>query len=240
MNGSTHPVPSDGVTPDLLAELQAGLLDDATAARLRRRVRTDPDAAAMLAALDRVRRDVAALGDDSASAPPVPPDVSARVIAALRAADRPDGDTRPTLRWRRLGAIAGCCAAALAVVVGVATLTRTPDAADSSPTSLNRMTAAPPPADIGLSEPQLLGLLSDRPDFGPLADPGRRAQCLSALGYPSGVRVLGARPHPVRGHPGVLFLLPADTPNAVVGLVVPPDCDAAHTELLADTVVKRP
>jgi hypothetical protein len=29
-------------------------------------------------------------------------------------------------------------------------------------------------------------------------------------------------------------------PGTVVGLVVAPDCDAAHAGLLADTVVKRP
>jgi len=44
------------ITPELLADLQAGLLDDATAVELRQRVRTDTDAAEMLAALDRVRR----------------------------------------------------------------------------------------------------------------------------------------------------------------------------------------
>ncbi|MHC9292468.1 hypothetical protein ACRCUN_08345 [Mycobacterium sp. LTG2003] len=240
MNGSTHPVPSGGLTPDLLAELQAGLLDDATAAQVRQRVRTDPEAAAMLAALDRVRRDVAALGHDDASAPPVPPEVSARVVAALRAADGNDTSAPAPSRLRRFGAIAGCCAALLAVGLGAATLTRTPDTAGSPPASLNRMTVAPPPADVGLSEPEIVGLLSGRPDFGALADPRRRAQCLSALGYPSGVRILGARPHSVNGHPGILILLPADTPNAIVGLVVAPDCDAAHTELLADTVVKQP
>ena len=44
------------ITPELLADLLAGLLDGAAAATLRERIRTDPDAAAMLAALDRVRR----------------------------------------------------------------------------------------------------------------------------------------------------------------------------------------
>ena len=74
------------ITPELLADLQAGLLDDAAAAALRQRIRTDPDAADMLAALDRVRRDLAALGADDASAPDVPAEVTARVGAALQAA----------------------------------------------------------------------------------------------------------------------------------------------------------
>ena len=59
----------DGVEPDeggdppltaeVLADLQAGLLDDDTAARLRKRIRTDPDAQQTMQALNRVRREVA-------------------------------------------------------------------------------------------------------------------------------------------------------------------------------------
>ena len=42
------------ITPRLLADLQAGLLDDDTATRLRRQAREDPAAARVVAALDRV------------------------------------------------------------------------------------------------------------------------------------------------------------------------------------------
>jgi len=86
------------VTVDLVADLQAGLLDDTAAARLRHRARTEPDVAATLTALDRVRRDVAALGVDAASAPDVPADVMDAVGAALRAAPPPARRRRP---WRR-------------------------------------------------------------------------------------------------------------------------------------------
>jgi anti-sigma factor RsiW len=77
------------VTVDLLADLQAGLLDDRTAARLRRRVRTDPAVKAQLAALDRVRRNLSALAVDSASATDVPADVTATIGKALRSAPPP-------------------------------------------------------------------------------------------------------------------------------------------------------
>ena len=77
------------VTVDLLADLQAGLLDDRTAARLRRRVRTDAAVKAQLAALDRVRRNLSALAVDSASAPNVPADVTATICRALRSAPPP-------------------------------------------------------------------------------------------------------------------------------------------------------
>ena len=85
------PVPS--LTPELLAELQAGLLDDVTAAAVRRLVRADPQAARLLAGLDAARRAVAGLADPDhpdADAPEVPTEVTARITAALRrAADGP-------------------------------------------------------------------------------------------------------------------------------------------------------
>jgi hypothetical protein len=241
MSGSMHPAPSDEpITPDRLAQLQAGLLDDATAARLRQRVRTEPEAAAMLAALDRVRRDVAGLAD-AQSAPPVPHHVTARLTSALRAAPAPDHALRPGVRrLRRAGAVAGVCATLLAVGLGSAMLLR-PDPPSAARTArFEQITVSPQEPSVDLSEPQLLGLLSARPDLGPLTDPGRRAQCLAALGYPPGIKVLGGRPMDVMGRRGVLILLPSDVPGSVVGLVVAPDCDAAHAGLLADTMVKHP
>ena len=62
MNDDRH---DDPPTVDSLADLQAGLLDDETAAQLRERIRTDPGARQTMEALNRVRRDVAALGSDS-------------------------------------------------------------------------------------------------------------------------------------------------------------------------------
>ena len=89
-----HGHADDRVTVEELADLQAGLLDDSTAAGLRRRARTEPDVRDKLAALDRVRREVAALGVDAASAAEVPADVTAAIVATLRA-------TPPPSRWRR-------------------------------------------------------------------------------------------------------------------------------------------
>lgn len=244
MNGSTHPVPPDGVppdgpiSPDLLADLQAGLLDDAGATRLRRRIRTDPEAAATLAALDRVRRELAALGTDRESAPPVPAEVAARVAATLRSTVPASHTGRGRgHRLKLFGLLTGACAAVLAIGLGLGTLL-SPDRPARTP--MGQLTVSPPPPDIGLSEPQILRLLSDSPDLGPLNDAQRRASCLSALGYPSGVRVLGGGELIIRGRQQVLVLLAADTPNTIVGLVVGPDCDAVHTGLLTRTTVTRP
>ncbi len=241
MNGSTHPVPPDGpISPDLLADLQAGLLDDATAAWLRRRVRADPEAAATLAALDRVRRDLAALGTDPASAPVVPGDLTARLTATLRTAAPPTHSTRaPGHRLRMFGAIAGACAAVLAIGLGLSALLRAPDP-PPAPVRLGQLTVSPPPLELELTRSEVERLLAAPPDLGPLSDPQHRMSCLSALGYPAGVRVLGGAPHPVRGRPGVLILLPADAPDSIVGLVLSPDCSSADPGLLADTVIGRP
>jgi hypothetical protein len=102
------------------------------------------------------------------------------------------------------------------------------------------ITVSRPATELPLTGPQLVALLSHSPDYGPLADSKRRADCLSGLGYSSATSVLGARPIDMHGQHGVLLLLPADTPGAVRALVVRPDCDSAHTGLLADTSVTRP
>jgi hypothetical protein len=60
------------------------------------------------------------------------------------------------------------------------------------------------------------------------------------LGYPGATTVLGARPVDMDGRPGVLLLMPGNTAKAVAALIVDPNCNSAHTGLLADTVITRP
>src|SRR5689334_24045371 len=171
-------------TPELLADLQAGLLDDASAAALRQRVRADPAAAAMLASLDRVRRGLADLGADASSAPEVPAAVSARIGAALRSHQRtPAHSVRHAPRWQLLALVAGVGAAVVGAVVGGLVLTRAPAPRWPAGPTAESITAARPGTELPLSDPQIVGLLSQRPDYGPLTDPGHRASCLSALGY---------------------------------------------------------
>jgi hypothetical protein len=243
MDGGTGQDPAgEPVSPELLADLQAGLLDDATAARLRNRARTDPEVARMLAALDEVRRALADLGSDEASAPDVPAAVTARIGASLR---RPPAHAvrAAVPRMRRLqivGLVIGLGAAAVAAVIGGVMLIRDPAPTRSTGLTAESITVSRPTSDIPLTDPEIVGLLSQDPDFGPLADPQRRASCLTGLGYPGATQVLGARPVDMHGRPGVLMLLPGDTPKAVVALVVEPNCSSAHTGLLADTVVTRP
>lgn len=237
----------------LLADLQAGLLDDETAARLRHRARTDPAVAGQLAALDRVRREVADLGTDSASAPDIPADITARVGAALRTqpppANRVVGSTRrgtshaahvPMFRWRTAAAVAGIAAAVAAA--GVGTMVLLHDAPTDAPTTgptASFITASRLPGNIPLANEEILALLTRPADLGPLADPQHLGSCLDALGYPTTSTVLGARPLDVNGRPGILLLLPGDLPRRISAVVVSSNCSAADTGLLASTVVNR-
>src|SRR5580693_1464628 len=120
------------LTAELLADLQAGLVDDDAAARVRRQVREDAEAAGVLRALNQVRSDVAAVGADPASAPDTPPAVTARISAALRSASGPATggaahSVRPHMRPARLIAgVAGFSAVVAAIGFGTAALVNAP------------------------------------------------------------------------------------------------------------------
>jgi hypothetical protein len=227
------------LTVDSLADLQAGLHDDNTAARLRKKVRTDPDAQQTVDALNRVRGDVAALSSDGASAPEVDPAVVNRIGAALRAEHSIRRGGLP--RSGRLAVAAvGLIAVAVAAWLGTRALITAPASTTSRPTTIEHITVSRPPLSIPLSDQQILALVDHEPDFGPLTDPRRRASCLSGLGYPTNARVLGARPIDIAGHPAVLLVLPGDAPGDVKALAVAPTCSAANTGLSADRIVTRP
>ncbi len=231
-------------TADALADLQAGLLDDAAAARLRRQIRTDPDARQTLEALNRVRREVAALGSDPSSAPPVAPEVVDRIAAGLHG--EPTGPAHSVRRGRfprptrTAFAAAGLTAAAAAAWLGVSALITPPVQMPSRPTTVEHITVSRPPATIPLSDREIIALLDRAPDLGPLTDPRRRASCLAGLGYPADTRVLGARAVDIAGHPAVLLVLPGDAPEALAALAVAPTCSSVNTGLSADRIVHRP
>jgi hypothetical protein len=231
--------PDDPATVDSLAELQAGLLDDETAAQLRDRIRTDPRARQTMEALNRVRREVAALSSDESSAPPVDPDVVDHIAATLPAAHSVQRGRVP--RPARLAvAAAGLAAIALAAWLGTRALLTPPAPIPSRPTTIEHITVSRPPQSIPLSDQQILALLDGEPDLGPLTDPRRRASCLAGLGYPANTRVLGARAIDIAGHPAVLLVLPGDAPGVFAALAVAPTCSSVNTGLSADRTVHRP
>jgi hypothetical protein len=248
---------TDGPAPaavpvSLLADLQAGLLDDGTAALVRRRIRDDPANAERMEALDRVRRDLAELGSDVASAPEVPGSVTARVGTALRAAPPTNhvvtssgpvaahAARESPRRIRVAAAVVGLIAALAAAAMGTATLLRTPDRTSNTGPTADRITVSSHADGVPLTDPELLDLLRQPPDLGPLADPQRRASCFSGLGYPTSTTVLAAKPLSVAGRSGVLMLLPGDAPRTIHAVVVALNCSSADTGLLADRAVTRP
>jgi hypothetical protein len=236
------------LTVERLADLQAGLLDDETAARVRRQVRADPEAETVLRVLNRVRRDVAAVGADPTSAPDVPREVIGRITEALTSAD-PRGATstptthsaRPQLRPGTVAAgVAGLCAVVAAIGLGTAALINAPAPMPSTSVTAEHITVSTPPMVVPLSQAEIIGLLDRSPEYGPLTDPSRRASCLSGLGYPASTQVLGARPIDINARPGVLLVLPGDTPDNLAVFAVALNCSAADTGLLANTQVPRP
>ena len=247
------------LTVELLADLQAGLLDDNAAARVRRQVRTDPEAQGILHALNQVRSDVAAVGADPTSTPDPPPAVIARISAALRSAGSPSSrsrlgggaahSARPRTRPARvIAGAAGLGAVVAAIGVGATALINAPAPTPSAPITAEHITvsgpASGPPSAIPLSQAQILALLDRNPDFGPLGgplnDPPRRASCLSGLGYPASTQVLAAQPIEINARPGVLLVLPGDTPDSLAVFAVALNCSAADTGLLANTQIPRP
>jgi hypothetical protein len=234
------------LTVELLADLQAGLLDDDDAARVRRQVREDPEAADALHALNQVRRDLAATG--AAPAADAPPGVAARISGALRSSRSPSDAAahaaRPQVRPARLIAgVLGVCAVVAAIGVGTAALVTAPGPAPSAPTTAQHLTVSMPPLVIPLSQADIAGLTGHGPDFGPLGaallDPSRRASCLSGLGYPASTQVLGARPIEINNRSAVVLVLPGDTADNLAAFAVAPNCSAADTGLLASTQIPR-
>ena len=214
-------------------------MDDATAARVRRQARSDPEAARTLGGLDAVRRELARLGADDASAPEVPAAVTARIGAALRSAPPPAGHALPGARMgtlQRCALLAGLVAVAAAAVVGAVTLTRDPGPRFPSAPTASTITVTPP---FPLSEAELRAAMSAQPDLGPLADPARRASCLVGLGYSPAQPLLGARPVGVAGRPGMLLLLPGGTAQQIRAVIVDPTCADTETGLVAETPLTR-
>lgn len=224
------------LTPELLADLQAGLLDDATAAQVRRRARTDPDAVRILTQLATVRRELSALGSDARSAPAVPDDVTARVSAALRSAPG-HAVARPRLtRRQRVTLALGLTAAAAAVVAGVMVLSGDPGGGFPAGPTASQVTV--PDNRFPLSEADLRAALSSPPQLGALAEPRRLASCLAGLGRSPTEQVLGARQ--VAGPTGVVLLLPGATARRIDVVAVAPSCGAGDTGLVARTGLDRP
>jgi len=134
------------------------------------------------------------------------------------------------------------CAVLAAIGIGTSALVHAPTPIPSTSITAEHITVSAPSMAVPLSRAEILRLLDRSPDYGPVGSPlnvpARRASCLSGLGYPASTQVLGARPIEVNARPGILLVLPGDTPANLAVFAVAPDCGTAGG-LLASTRIPR-
>ncbi|WP_026360525.1 hypothetical protein [Amycolatopsis nigrescens] len=207
---------------DLLADLQAGVLDEHTAAELWPRVEADPEAREIIAALEATSSDLAGLG--SAPVEPMPAEFAARLDAALAEEARQhfavpaprQSEPAPVVsldaarqrRKKRVGWATGIVAVAAAAVAAIAIVVPS----GNTPGTPN--VAQPPPGD-GEAPLALQGDGSNASpaqangvrDFGPLGSQERLDSCLTANGFDASVKPVGFRPVTVDGKSAVLVVL---------------------------------
>lgn len=230
---------------DLLADLHAGVLDEREAAQLWPRVQADPEARAIVEALEATTADLASLA--TLPAPPMPADVAARIDAAL-AKEAGGNQVAPVVdlaaarrkRNRRVGWTSGVVAVAAAAVAAIAI------AVPGSQDTTGPPVAAPPPSSqSGGSE---LSLRSDQPqaavgqlstgvkDYGPLGNAQRLSTCLQEAGFAPTASPIGVRPGTLDGQPAVLVLLTTGELAKFRLIALSPDCGPKP---LLDQVVGR-
>jgi len=242
---------------DVLADLHAGVLDDARAAELWPLVNADPEARAILDALDATQADLASLA--AAPAPPMPAQFAARLDAALAAeaaatfpaqrtaaapeqagpGNAPVVDLAAARRRRnkRLGWAAGVLTAAAAAVVAVTVALPSTSQQSGTPN-----VAAPPPSgpsvgSDGSGAQALVGKAVGVRDFGPLQNEDRLDACIAAAGLDPKVRPEGIRPVNVGGKAGVMIILTTGKLAQFRLVAFGADCGPGNPAVLFDKVV---
>ena len=250
------PAAGEPLSVDELADLHAGVLDDRTAARLWPRVLDDPQAQAVLAALDATSADLGALGSESAA--PMPAGVAGRIDAALshEAGRGQEGaapvvgiDTARRKRNRLLAWGTGIVTTVAAAVTAVAVISP-----GGQVEQLPKMAQPVPSAGAGTgTEPaqgHALALHSGNLSkavgpavgvrrLGPLQSEARLAACLAANGIDPDVTPAGVRPATIDGRRAVIVLYPTGEFAQYRLVALPADCGSNNVGLLADTVIGR-
>ncbi|MEU0530508.1 hypothetical protein [Amycolatopsis tolypomycina] len=239
---------------DVLADLHAGVLDDTRAAELWPLVNADPEARAILDALDATQADLAALAD--APAPPMPAEFAARLDAALaaeaaaafpgqaQAAPRQAGPGNAPVvdlaaarrrRNKRLGWAAGVLTAAAAAVVAVTVAI--PNTSQQTGTPNVAAPTGPSVGNDGAGAQALVGKAIGVRDFGPLQNEDRLDACIAAAGLDPKVRPEGIRPVNVGGKAGVMIILTTGKLAQFRLVAFGADCGPGNPAVLFDKVV---
>lgn len=238
-------------SPQLIADLHAGMLPVSVAKELWPRAHADADSAAVLAALDATLADLHTLAGE---VEPMPDLVAARLQQTLSvepadltySATTPSQIT-PTAGPRRSARFATLAAAA-AVLVGLGGFfgfhqlnsdPLTPTTQASSTQVTTTVPSGTPAVEIANGQiPRAAALaLRDTAVVGRLADAELRSDCLSANGYADSTQLLGSGTAKVGQRIGTLLLIPGDRPPNVIALVVGDRCTATNPDLLAVNTV---
>lgn len=231
-------------TIDQLAELHAGALSDAEAARLWPQVQADPEAQAVLSALDATVADLGAFAE--APVAPMPADVAARLDAALAAEAargvQPTGQPQglaPVVdmaaarrkRNRQLGwglGLVSAAAAAVAVVAVVSPGSSTPGTPMADPDdSAGQPPSAGAPLAVSPEQPEAaFGEVNGVHDYGQLRSREGLDACLQAHGLPTDGNTAGIRPVTIDGKDAVLAVLTTGELATYRIIAVSPDCSA--------------
>lgn len=248
---------------DVLADLHAGVLEDAQAAELWPLVDSDPEARAILDALDATQSDLAALA--AAPAPPMPAEFAARLDAALAAeaaaafpqATQPSargatqaprqagsGDAQVVdlaaarrRRNKRLGWAAGVLTAAAAAVVAVTVALPSTSQQSGTPNVAAPAPTGPTVGSDGNGAQALIGKGLGVRDFGPLQTEDRLDACVAAAGLDPKVRPEGIRPVNVGGKAGVMIILTTGKLAQFRLVAFGADCGPGNPAVLFDKVV---
>jgi hypothetical protein len=226
---------------DVLADLHAGALDARQSAALWERVNRDPEAQAVLAALDSVKRDLDALGD--APVEPMPAHFAAQLDAAIAAEATKSRPPQPGVapvvdmadarrkRNRRMGWAAGILTAAAAAVA--VTFVALPGEESGSPVAGDTPTAGQEaPLPIEPDNPgSSISALQGETDYGPFGDEQGLKDCLAERDVDA-TQVIGAREVTLDGAEGVAALLAGGDDNHRFRLViVNPACTKVITNV---------
>ena len=214
-------VPDPPYSTDLLADLHADVLPPEVAAALWPRVRRDPDAGRVLAALDATTAALHDLGADESYGAPIPADVLARLDTTFTPVN--DLAARRRKRWLIGGGAVTGIAAAAAVVFALTAVDEPGPATPQAQFEIGRDL----PADALLT-----ALGQNNP--GDLADPDVLASCLAANGLAPTAPILGSAPIRFDGADAVLLLTTGREPAQVRALIVGTGCSAEDPQTLAD------
>jgi hypothetical protein len=248
---------------DVLADLHAGVLDPAESTRLWPLVNADPDARAVLAALDEVKVGLGQLGN--APIEPMPAQYASALDAAIEAEVRASGRVAtaappaaapaPVIdlaaarkRRNRMAAwgVGVLTAAAAAVAITFVALPGNETGGTPSAEGNGHSTTEAPPNGGANDRTALrsdemnkaIGLLNGKKDYGELKDQQGLKDCLDAHNLPSG-DPLGVSPVTLDGKNGIAALVGAGTQTGHWRvIVVEPTCSADNPgEIMANTEV---